>query len=240
MLQTDSGKVARQAAPTEWSRCEQRRSVAGAIRSSAAWVEVLALAEAVAVTDATVLIQGETGSGKELMARALHDASERAAGPFVQINCAAIPVELIERELMGQERAAFAGADMSRMGRFELAHSGTIFLDEVGELPMSVQPKLLRLLQEREFERVGGTHTVRANVRVVAATNRDLRAMVKERAFQEELYHCLHVFPLQLPPLCERREEVPQLAQHFVERTAERLAKPIAALSARSLEKPMS
>jgi len=189
----------------------------------------------VASTDSTVLINGETGTGKELIARAVHNCSDRKHGPFIKLNCAAIPAGLLESELMGHEKGAFTGAIARRIGRFELAQDGTLFLDEIGEMATELQPKLLRLLQEREFERVGGTHTIRSNARVIAATNQDLGAMVKTRAFREDLYYRLNVFPVALPPLRERREDIAVLAQHFVRRVAARLKKDVRGISPTAL-----
>jgi DNA-binding NtrC family response regulator len=207
------------------------------IGSSLALRNVLQQVKTVAPTDTTVLIQGETGTGKERIARALHDLSDRKGGRFVKVNCAAIPSALLESELMGHERGAFTGAVAQRIGRFELAHGGTIFLDEIGELPLDLQPKLLRILQEREFERLGSTRTVRSNARVIAATNRDLAAMVAERSFREDLYYRLSVFPVELPPLRHRMEDVPLLARRFVQQLASRMGKQIDEIPSEVLER---
>ena len=181
----------------------------------------------VAPTDSAVLIQGETGTGKELIARAVHDQSPRKHQPFVTLNCAAIPGELLESELFGHERGAYTGALNSAIGRFELAHRGTLFLDEIGDMPLALQPKLLRVLQEQEFERLGSMRTIRVDVRIVAATNRDLGAMVQERSFRADLFYRLNVFPIGLPALRDRLEDIPLLARHFVEKFAERMNKHV-------------
>ncbi len=208
----------------------------GIVGESASLRDALRHVHAVAATDSTVLIQGETGTGKERVARALHALSSRATGPFVTVNCAAIPANLLESELLGHERGAFTGALTQRIGRFELAQNGTIFLDEVGELPLDLQPKLLRVLQEREFERLGGARTVRTNARVIAATNRDLKAMAAERTFREDLYYRLNVFPIVVPPLRARKSDIALLARHFIEELAGRMGKRAGALSARSVD----
>lgn len=209
----------------------------GMIGASARIRAMISDIESVARTDSTVLVQGETGTGKELVARAIHEASARRDGPFVKVNCAAIPAGLLESELMGHEKGAFTGALMRRIGRFEQANNGTIFLDEIGEMAIELQPKLLRLLQEREFERLGSPATVRVNVRVVAATNRDLRRMADERTFREDLFYRLSVFPVRVPPLRERRDDVRLLVDHFVRHYAARMQKDARIVSAATLER---
>jgi formate hydrogenlyase transcriptional activator len=183
---------------------------------------VLDAVETVAPAESTVLIFGETGTGKELIARAVHDLSSRKANAFVKFNCAAIPAGLLESECFGHEKGAFTGAVTQRAGRFELAHRGTIFLDEIGEIPLELQPKLLRVLQECEFERLGGTRKIRSDVRLIAATNCDLKAMIDRQKFRSDLYYRLNVFPIRVPPLRERAEDIPLLARHFVQHFSER------------------
>ena len=199
----------------------------GVIGRSAALRTVLRQLEIVAPTNATVLIQGETGTGKELIARAVHRLSGRRAGVLASVNCAAIPAGLLESELFGHERGAFTGAISRKLGRFELAHEGTLFLDEVGDLPLELQPKLLRVLQEHEFARVGSTQVQRVSVRLVTATSRDLSQMVAERQFRSDLYYRINVFPLRLPPLRERGEDISLLVQHFAGKYARALGKPV-------------
>jgi formate hydrogenlyase transcriptional activator len=191
---------------------------------------VLDAVRMVAPADTAVMIHGETGAGKEVIAQAIHEQSRRSRGPYVKINCAAIPAGLLESELFGHERGAFTGAWTQTTGRFQLADRGTLFLDEVGDLPLELQPKLLRILQEQEFERLGSARTIRVDVRVIAATNRDLEQMVRERQFRADLYYRLNVFPILVPPLRERSEDIPQLVWHFVRRFAERMNKDIDAI----------
>jgi formate hydrogenlyase transcriptional activator len=197
------------------------------IGQSTALRTVLENVERVAPADASVLIHGETGTGKELIARAIHNLSTRCGRAFVSLNCAAIPTDLLESEIFGHEKGAFTGAIAQRVGRFEMADKGTLFLDEVGDLPLALQPKLLRVLQEQEFERLGSSRTHKADVRVVAATHRDLKDMVKRNAFRMDLYYRLNVFPILLPPLRARREDIPGLATHFVEVYSRRMGKQI-------------
>src|SRR5215471_7864416 len=199
----------------------------GIVGCSSALREVLQLVEMVASSDATVLLLGETGTGKELIARAIHERSQRQKQPFVTVNCAAIPGSLFESELFGHERGAFTGANMPRAGRLELADRGTLFLDEVGDMPLELQPKLLRTLQEHTYERLGSARTKSVDVRLVAATNCDLEQLVEEKQFRSDLYYRLNVFPIQVPPLRERREDIPLLVQHFTEKYAQRMGKRI-------------
>jgi formate hydrogenlyase transcriptional activator len=197
------------------------------VGESAALLRVLKAVETVAPTGATALIRGETGTGKELIARALHDLSPRRERTFVKLNCAAIPTGLLESELFGHEKGAFTGAVSQKVGRFELAHQGTLFLDEVGDIPPELQPKLLRVLQEREFERLGGTKTIKVDVRLVAATHRDLAKMVADGRFREDLFYRLNVFPVVLPPLRERPDDIPRLVRHFTQQFARRIGRRI-------------
>jgi formate hydrogenlyase transcriptional activator len=200
------------------------------IGSSPALRHVLQLVETVAPSDSTVLLLGETGTGKELIARAIHERSRRKERTFVKLNCAAIPTGLLESELFGHEKGAFTGAISQKVGRMELADQGTLFLDEVGDIPSEIQPKLLRVLQEREFERLGSTHTRKVNVRLVAATNRDIEKMVADREFRNDLYYRLNVFPIRIPPLRDRREDIPLLVGYFVQKCAKQMQKRIDAI----------
>ena len=211
-------------------------NIGNMVGQSLGFQRVLEDIQVVAPTDAVVLIQGETGTGKELVAHSIHDLSSRSKRPFIQVNCASIPATLLESELFGHEKGAFTGAFAQRMGRFELAHHGTLFLDEIGEIPLELQPKLLRALQEYEFERLGGTRTIRVDVRIIAATNRNLKQMVDEGKFRSDLYYRLHVFPLTVPPLRERREDIPLLLRFFTQRYARKLNRNIEEIPATALE----
>jgi transcriptional regulator with GAF, ATPase, and Fis domain len=206
------------------------------VGTSPALQAVLSRAIKVAATDSTVLLTGETGTGKELVARAIHRRSNRASRPFVGVNCAATPRDLIASELFGHEKGAFTGATQQRQGRFELANGGTIFLDEVGELPAETQIALLRVLQEHEFERVGGSRPIRADVRVITATNRDLQAAISAGSFRRDLFYRLHVFPIEVPPLRERKEDVPLMVEYFIDRYSRRAGKNIKHVNEKTLE----
>ena len=214
--------------------------LSGMVGKSAALRRVLQQVETVAPSDSTVLILGETGTGKELVARAVHQASRRAGRAFVKLNCAAMPTGLLESDLFGHEKGAFTGAIAPKVGRLELADQGTLFLDEVGDMPLELQPKLLRVLQEREFERLGGTKTKHVDVRLVAATNRDLPQMMAAREFRTDLYYRLNVFPIRVPPLRERPEDIPLLAQHFIQKFARRMEKRIETIPASVLQELMA
>ena len=208
----------------------------GIVGQSPALREALQLVEMVAAADSTVLLLGETGTGKELIARAVHNLSPRRSHAFVKVNCAAIPAGLLESELFGHEKGAFTGAIAPRAGRFELADRGTMFMDEIGDIPLDLQPKLLRVLQEREIERLGSSRTKKVDVRVVAATHRALEEMIVEKQFRLDLYYRLNVFPITIPPLRERREDIPLLVRHFVRQFAQRMGKSIGAISSESME----
>jgi len=202
---------------------------------SAALRHVLKEVETVAPTDSTALIYGETGTGKELIARAIHNNSLRRSHPFVKLNCAAIPTGLLESELFGHEKGAFSGAIAQRVGRFELANRGTIFLDEIGDIPLELQPKLLRVLQEREFERLGSSRTLRSDARLIAATNANLAERVNEKRFRSDLYYRLNVFPITIPPLRERPEDIPLLVRHFVQKYGQRMRRRIDTIPAATM-----
>jgi len=206
------------------------------VGKSKALREVLEQVAIVAPTDSTVLLQGETGTGKELVARAVHNLSSRKDRMFVRMNCAAIPSGLLESELFGHEKGAFTGALMQKKGRFELADGGTLFLDEIGDISMELQPKLLRALQEKEFERLGSTRTIQVNVRIIAATHRDIAAMIRENKFREDLFYRLNVFPVEIPPLRERREDVPLLVNYFVCKLSRRMGKKIKSIPSEAME----
>jgi formate hydrogenlyase transcriptional activator len=215
---------------------DRNREFERIVGNSPALEAVLEQVERVATTDSTVLIQGETGTGKELIAQAIHNVSRRYGRPYVKLNCAAIPFDLLESELFGHERGAFTGAIAQKVGRFELADKGTLFLDEVGDIPLALQPKLLRVLQEQEFERLGSGQTHRVDVRLVAATHRNLEEMVKRNEFRSDLYYRLNVFPIALPPLRARREDIALLVSHFVEVFSRRMAKQISNIPQETLD----
>jgi len=208
----------------------------GIVGASPALQEILDLVRTVAPTDSTVLIEGETGTGKELIAHAVHAQSRRRHCPFMRLNCAAIPAGLLESELFGHEKGAFTGALARKIGRFEAANGGTLFLDEIGDIPLELQAKLLRVLQEGEFERLGSTQTIRVNVRLVAATNADLSKLVSEKRFRSDLYYRLNVFPVSVPPLRERVEDIPLLVEHFVAKYAKRMQKRIETIPSKVME----
>jgi formate hydrogenlyase transcriptional activator len=223
----------------EMSAEDEMSSIAGfegIVGQSSALREVLQQVEMVAPTDSTVLLLGETGTGKELIARAIHDHSFRKNRPLVKVNCAAIPSGLLESELFGHERGAYTGAMTQRIGRLEVADQGSVFLDEIGDIPLELQPKLLRVLQEREFERLGSTVTRKVNVRVVAATHRHLEEMIRENQFRSDLYYRLNVFPIYIPPLRERPEDIPPLVRHFVHDFARRMNKTIDGISSETMD----
>jgi formate hydrogenlyase transcriptional activator len=219
--------MAAEATAFSFEREQKERRFEGIIGESPALKQVLEQVELVACTDASVLILGETGTGKELIARAIYNASLRTRGPFIKVNCAAIPLDLLESELFGHEKGAFTGAIAQRIGRFEAANGGTLFLDEIGDIPLALQSKLLRVLQEREFERVGSCRTQKVDVRIVAATHQNLGEMVRNKAFRSDLYYRLNVFPLRLPALRDRRQDIVPLAGHFVRVFSDRMSKVI-------------
>jgi formate hydrogenlyase transcriptional activator len=221
-------------------RCAQRADESTRFQqivgNSPALESVLEQVQLVGPTDSTVLILGETGTGKELIAHAVHSVSARCGRPFLKLNCAAIPSELLESELFGHERGAFTGAVTQRLGRFETANGGTLFLDEIGDMPLTLQAKLLRVLQEQEFERLGSTITRRADVRIVAATNQDLGTLIADKQFRPDLYYRLNVFPIALPPLRERVSDIPPLVWHFIEKYGDRMSKQISRISDDSMD----
>src|SRR6202789_4482741 len=235
LLQPSNGAHARMCSSSQpqsscsWFRLEQeiRAKFGEIIGESPALKTALNLVSLVGPTDSSVLILGETGTGKELIARALHDLSSRRERAFVKLNCAAIPLGLLERELFGHEKGAFTGAIAQKIGRFELANKGTLFLDEVGDIPLELQAKLLRVLQEQEFERLGSNRAHKVDVRLVAATNRDLSGMIKQSTFREDLYYRLKVFPVQVPALRQRAEDIPRLVRHFTALYSKRMNKRI-------------
>ena len=206
------------------------------VGKSSAIQKVLEQVAIVAPTDSTVLLHGETGTGKELIARAIHHLSSRRERPYVRMNCAAIPSGLLESELFGHEKGAFTGALMQRKGRFELADGGSLFLDEIGDISMELQPKLLRAIQEQEFERLGSSKTIQVNVRLIAATHRDLRAMIRDEEFREDLFYRFNVFPIEIPPLRERREDIPLLVNYFVSKVAGRMRRQIRSIPKRAMK----
>jgi len=233
---TDPGRLAGRGFPRVTELQDQQVSLEPEINSycfedivgkSAALQKVLQQVAIVAPTDSTVLLHGETGTGKELIARAIHNLSSRRERAYVRMNCAAIPSGLLESELFGHERGAFTGALMQRKGRFELADGGSLFLDEIGDISLELQPKLLRAIQEQEFERLGSSKTIQVNVRLIAATHRDLEAMIKEEKFREDLFYRFNVFPIEIPPLRERREDIPLLVSFFVSKFSARMRKQI-------------
>ena len=209
----------------------------GIVGKSPAIQNVLEQVAIVAPTDSTVLLHGETGTGKDLIARAIHNLSSRRDHPYVRINCAAIPSGLLESELFGHEKGAFTGALMQRKGRFELADGGSLFLDEIGDISLEVQPKLLRAVQEQEFERLGSSRTIQVNVRLIAATHRNLKAMIEEEKFREDLFYRFNVFPIEIPPLRERREDIPLLVSYFVSKFADRMGKQIKSASRQAMDR---
>jgi formate hydrogenlyase transcriptional activator len=215
---------------------EPDQNISGMVGESPAFQEVLRNIRIVASTDATVLVQGETGTGKELIAQALHELSNRRRQPFIKVNCAAIPATLLESELFGHEKGSFTGAFAQKLGRFEMAHKGTLFLDEIGEMPLELQSKLLRAIQEQEIERVGGNRTIHVDIRIIAATNRNLKQMVDEGKFRSDLYYRLNVFPLTVPSLRERREDIVLLTRYFVKKHAERIGRNIETIPTSALE----